>query len=364
MHTPRKVDLAITHHCNLRCTYCSHFSSAGDAGRDLSTGEWLQFFEELNRCAVMDVTLQGGEPFCRADFFALVDGIVENRMRFSILSNGTLITDDLAASLAGTGRCNSIQVSIDGSTPEVHDTCRGRGSFARALEGISYLREHGIPVSVRVTLHRQNVDHLDEIAKFLLEDLGLPSFSTNAASFFGLCREHTDAVQLTPEDRTTAMATLLSLNQQYDGRISATAGPLAEAKHWTMMEEARKEGRASLSGGGHLTGCGCTMSSIAVRADGAIVPCILLSHLELGRINRDDLGEIWRTHPEMQRMRSRREIPLDQFSFCQGCPYIPYCTGNCPALAATLLGDVYHPSPDACLRRFLAAGGRLPEEEV
>ena len=30
MKTPRSVDLSITNGCNLRCTYCSHFTGAGD----------------------------------------------------------------------------------------------------------------------------------------------------------------------------------------------------------------------------------------------------------------------------------------------------------------------------------------------
>ena len=59
--TPMSIDLAITNRCNLRCNYCSHFTSAGDVGEDLPGDEWLKFFEELNRCGVMFATLQGGE---------------------------------------------------------------------------------------------------------------------------------------------------------------------------------------------------------------------------------------------------------------------------------------------------------------
>jgi hypothetical protein len=40
---------------------------------------------------------------------------------------------------------------------------------------------------------------------------------------------------------------------------------------------------------------------------------------------------------------------------------VNYCTGNCPGLSYTLVGEVNHPSPDACLRKFLAEGGRLPD---
>jgi radical SAM protein with 4Fe4S-binding SPASM domain len=100
------------------------------------------------------------------------------------------------------------------------------------------------------------------------------------------------------------------------------------------------------------------MSQFAVRADGVMTPCIQMSHIELGRINKDDLQEVWQENSELKRLRERHNIPLSDFEFCQGCEYL---TGNCPALAYTIIGKEDHPSPDACLKRFLEAGGRLPE---
>ena len=100
-----------------------------------------------------------------------------------------------------------------------------------------------------------------------------------------------------------------------------------------------------------------------MRADGVIVPCILMSHIELGRINQDRLEQIWHDHPELNRLRERYKIPLSDVEFCRGCDYINYCSGGCPALAYTITGDVYHPSPDACLRLFLEEGGKLPDEQ-
>ena len=361
MKTPRSMDLSITNRCNLRCTYCSHFTGAGDIEQDLPKEEWLQFFEELNRYAVMNVTLQGGEPFCRKDLPELIKGIVRNRMRFNILSNGTLINDETAAFLASTGRCDGVQVSIDGSVPTTHDACRGEGNFLKAMQGIQSLLKKNVSVSVRVTIHKHNVRDLENVAKLLLEEVGLPSFSTNAASYMGLCRKNTDQVQLTVEERSLAMETLLELNKKYNGRISASAGPLAEAKNWLEMEEALQQGHNSLEGRGFLSACNGPMNQMAVRADGVMTPCIQMSHIELGRINRDDLQEVWQEHSELKRLRERHKIPLSDFEFCQGCEHLGYCTGNCPALAYTILGKEDHPSPDACLKRFLKAGGRLPE---
>ncbi len=311
----------------------------------------------------MEVCLQGGEAFIREDFAEILNGIVQNRMRFSILTNGTLITREIAAFLASTRRCNFIQVSIDGSMPITHDSFRGNGSFRRAVEGLKLLLDYRLPASVRVTIHRRNVNDLEKVSKLLLEVVGLPGFSTNSAGYLGLCRKNTEEVQLTVEERCLAMDSLLKLTEKYGDRISASAGPLAEAHAWLEIENARKKGLQSLPGGGHLTSCGGPMTKLAVRADGVMVPCVQLSNIELGRINVDSLAEVWRNSQELNRLRDRSSIPLADFDFCRGCEYVDFCRGGCPAMADSMIGNPYHPSPDSCYKRFLEAGGVLPDED-
>ncbi len=359
MRTPRSVDLLITARCNLRCTYCSHFTSGSDV-QDLRTDEWLCFFEELGQCAVMDVCLQGGEAFIREDFKEIIHGIVRNRMRFSILSNGTLITEELASFIASTGRCNSVQISIDGSAARINDASRGEGTFRRAVKGLKFLLKCDLPATVRVTINRENVKDLDQIARMLLEDFGLPGFSTNSASYLGLCRKNTEQVQLTTQERVLAMECLGRLVKKYNGRISATAGPLAEARAWAEMERSRLAGLKGLPGYGVLSGCNGPMEKMGVRADGVMVPCVQMPDMVLGRINNDKLETVWNEHPELNRFRKRHSIALTNFEFCRGCEYIPYCTGNCPASNHSGEEDAYHPSAEGCLRRFLDNGGRLP----
>lgn len=359
MRTPRSLTIEITARCNLRCRYCYFFNNPSMVYRDLPTDAWLKFFDELGALGVMKVTLAGGEPFIREDLPVLIEGIVRNRMRFSFLSNGGLIDDHIAALLAKTGRCEYVQVSVDGSCAEVHDSCRGKGSFDAAIRGIRTLQRHGIYVAVRTTIHRNNVHDLENIARFLLVELALPDFGTNAAGYMGACRENAGDVLLNIEERKEAMATLLRLNTQYNGRISSNAGPLTDARMWRRMSEAATQNKPAFHNGGRLTACGCPSNKLSVRADGAIVPCNMLAHLELGHINQDSLANIWQHSLPLNQLRNRHKIPLAGFEFCAGCSYQPYCTGNCPGLAYTLTGKVDHPSPDACLRRFLKEGGTI-----
>ena len=81
MNIPKTVEIAITDNCNLRCKYCSHFSSENEVD-DLPKEEWFKFFEELGRLGIMEITLQGGEPFAREDIKELIQSIVKNKMRF------------------------------------------------------------------------------------------------------------------------------------------------------------------------------------------------------------------------------------------------------------------------------------------
>lgn len=360
MQTPRSVDIEITSRCNLRCSYCYYFNNPETDYRDLPTDEWLQFFKELGQAAVMDICLVGGEPFTRKDLPLLIQGIVENHMRFSILSNGTLIDDSIASIIRQSNRCNYVQVSIDGSCGHSHDSCRGKGSFDKAVNGIKILQKHDIPVTVRVTLHRHNIEDLDNIARFLLEELQLPSFTTNAAGYLGTCRSNPE-IMLSTEDREKAMNTLLRLTAKYPKQISAQAGPQAEAELWASMEHSKNLGKPSLNNGGRLTGCGCPWSMISIRSDGSIIPCTMLSHLLLGQINKDSLEEVWRENTMINSLRQRQTMPLSSFEFCRSCEYIPYCTGNCPGLAYSITGKIDHPSPDSCLKRFLDDGGCLPK---
>ncbi len=360
MRSPRDLDLEITARCNLRCRYCYFFNNPAVEYRDLPAGEWLKFFDELGSLGVMKLTLAGGEPFIREDLRELIEGIVRNRMRFSFLSNGVLIDDEIAAFIADTGRCEYVQVSVDGSCAEVHDSCRGPGSFEGAVRGIRTLQRHRISATVRATIHRNNMHDLENIARFLLDELGLPRFGTNSAGYLGACCVNADDLLLNIAERQEAMATLLRLAEKYPNRISASAGPLSEGRAWRRMEEARAHDQPAFHNGGRLTACGCPSSKISVRADGTIVPCNMLNHIALGRINQDSLADVWHNSPALKQLRNRHAIPLAGFAFCADCPYMPYCTGSCPGLAYSIVGQVDHPSPDACLRRFLEEGGTIP----
>jgi SynChlorMet cassette radical SAM/SPASM protein ScmE len=351
MAVPKSVDLAITGKCNLACQYC-FYADEMVARTNLPTERWLSFFDELGQLGVMDATLTGGEVFTRPDLFELIDGVIANHMRYSLLSNGTMITEETIAQFEigkRRQRLNSIQISVDGSSAEVHDRSRPK-SFGRALRGLKLLKQAGFPLTVRVTVNRFNVDDLENVAHLLLDEVGLPSFSTNEAYACGATDRTEGNIILTPAQRQKAMQVLLRLSEQYDNRIEALAGPLVLAKEFKSIDNMLVAGQTSMPGRGKLCSCGGVFSKIAVLHDGTIVPCNILSTLRMGTIGVDSLQDIWINHPMMKALRERREIPLSSLETCKDCAYIGFCTGGCPAGSLYAYGELNARNPLSCQR--------------
>lgn len=357
--TPKAVSISITGACNLKCRYC-FYNNEMEQLRDLKTEQWLAFFKTLSQMGVMDLSLTGGEVFTRPDLYELIDGIIENRMRYNLLSNGTLIDEKVIEELSKGKRrlrLDYIQVSIDGSRAEVHNLSRP-GSFSRALAGLKLLLRHHFPVAVRVTINKHNLHDLDHIAALLLDDLGLPSFGTNDAMPIGSGCRSDQEVSLDQQEKLQALRIMKRLSERYPGRIQASAGPLAKLKMYGEMEQAlRGEMPKTAWQMGTLSACGCIYQKIDILHDGSIVPCCMLPQLKLGNILTDSLETIWQTHPILDGLRNRRSIPMNEVPGCEHCAWNSVCNGSCPGMAHQLTGDFNRANPEDCIRTFLQENG-------
>ena len=358
MPAPRTVDIAITGRCNLRCGYC-FYADDMVARQDLPTERWLAFFDELGSLAVQRATLTGGEVFTRPDLFELIDRLIAQRMRYSLLTNGTLITEGVLAQFeVGKRRLrlDSIQVSIDGSCAAVHNRSRP-DSFDRALRGLRLLLAEGFPATVRATINRHNVDDLEGIARLLLEDVGLPSFTTNEAFPMGAAKCSGEGVVLTWPERRRAMETLRALRERYGGRISATAGPLSLLDALADLQARLARGETGRPDRGTLASCGGVFAKLDMQHDGTIVPCHLLPTLTMGRIGEVGLQDVWLHHPAINALRQRRHLPTRSLTTCADCRYAGFCNGGCPGTVMVQTGELNARDPMGCFRLLLGEEG-------
>jgi SynChlorMet cassette radical SAM/SPASM protein ScmE len=349
------MEIVLTGRCNLACQYC-FYADEMTARSDLTTGQWLDFFNQLGELGVMDLTLTGGEVFTRRDLFELIDAVVANRMRYSLLTNATLVTEKTLA-LFEQGkrrlRLNAIQVSVDGSRSEIHNLSRPN-SFERAVRGLRLLKAANFPVTVRVTINRHNLNDLENTARFLLEELGVASFSTNEAAPIGAgCRNAGD-VSLTPFEMKTAIESMSRIAERYPGRLQAQAGPQAKKVYFEEMEHARRTGQKTKRWQmGSLTSCGCIFSQLSILHDGSIVPCTMMPGAVMGNITQDSLVDIWQKHPVLQALRNRGRIAMRDLPGCSQCEWAEFCNGGCPGLAHQKTGDFNQANPVDCYRNYL-----------
>jgi [mycofactocin precursor peptide]-tyrosine decarboxylase / 3-amino-5-[(4-hydroxyphenyl)methyl]-4,4-dimethylpyrrolidin-2-one synthase len=150
----------LTYACNLACVHCLSSSGRRDP-RELTTDECRAVVDELERMQVFYVNIGGGEPTVRPDFWELVDYATAHRVGVKFSTNGSRITDAVAARLAANDYVD-VQVSLDGATAEVNDAVRGPGSYATArtaMERLAAAGFSGFKLSVVVTRH--NVAQLD-----------------------------------------------------------------------------------------------------------------------------------------------------------------------------------------------------------
>ncbi len=364
---PREISIAITGRCNLKCEYC-FYADEMVARSDLKKDEWIDFFYEIGHLPVESVTLTGGEVFTRSDIWELIDALINVGMRYSILTNGTLITKETIEKFNQDKRrirLNSIQVSIDGSSPKIHDKIRGKGAFEKAVNALRLLKEENFPVTVRVTVNKYNIDDLEAVAKLLLEDIGLQSFTTNDAMPMGSGCQNRESIALSIPEQRKAMEILTDLTEAYNGRITAMAGPLAKARSFAEMEEARATGkRPSTWQMGYLTSCGGVFNKLDVLHDGSIVPCHMLHKLVLGRVGKDSIKEIWKEDSTLKALRERRSIAMRDVPGCEDCEWAPYCSGGCPGLSYEMTGDFNHANSWDCYKRFIEEAGRWNYREA
>lgn len=350
--TPRHVDVALTGGCNLSCAYCSYGATGG--GRppeDMTTAQLLSLFDELGSCGVMSVTLTGGEPLLRPDLREIVAAVVRNRMRFSVNTNGSLLTEDLARDLRDTRRLDVVQVSIDGSTEAVNDRNRGEGAHAGAVRALRVLSSLGIPRTVRLTLTRFTADFLEAALDSLLALV--PTVSTNEVMPLGRGAGSYRHLAMTEEQRRRAGVILTRYADTHPGRIQASAGPLASAREVAALRECLAGAATPGNGAGYLTSCRGFHSGLAILHDGSIVPCLQMPEVKLGRVGEVPIAELWLESGRLRELRDRWLVPLDGLDECRGCRFLPFCRGGCPATALATHGTHLAPDPVHCLRRLL-----------
>ena len=160
----------ITNLCNQRCLMCNIWKSESD---HMPLEKITEIADTLAKFGLGYVYLQGGEPTLRKDLLQIVDILIERGIKPNVNTNGMLLTEDLAQSIAAR-RCN-LSISIDSFDSEVFQMARGvdaRG-FEQVINNVkraSKITKRGGNWSITTTLTKlSTLDDIKNIRKFCAE---------------------------------------------------------------------------------------------------------------------------------------------------------------------------------------------------
>lgn len=161
--------LHVSNTCNLSCHHCL-VDASPKAMKGISTEEWKRIIAEALELGVKRFYITGGEPLLRDDIFELLDAIVTGGADVVIMTNGTLLKGEVLKNIARFDPEKlKIQISLDGSTPEINDTIRGMGTFKSAIKGIKNVIKAGFKPSIATTVMRLNADDVPNITRLAAE---------------------------------------------------------------------------------------------------------------------------------------------------------------------------------------------------
>lgn len=157
-HELRSLWIQITgSQCNLVCRHCFNASGPGEPWLGAMAADDVRArIAEAVALGVREIYFTGGEPFLHPELLPLV-GEALGVAATTVLTNGTLIDETVAARLAALAAASSysleIRVSVDGLTAAANDAIRGHGSFTKALHATALLAARGlVPIVTATTL--------------------------------------------------------------------------------------------------------------------------------------------------------------------------------------------------------------------
>ncbi|MCG8637637.1 MAG: radical SAM protein [Desulfobacterales bacterium] len=165
------IHLTLTRECNIACTYCK--PETDEPCRELSTSEWKEMVDQLtDEYGPSCIIVKGGEPLIREDFFDIISHIKSKGHIISLVTNGTMITDETMARKLE-NYVDHMEVSLDGVSPETTDCLKGEGVFDRIMTGVDLVRQTRVQLGLSFVILEENQHILwDNLEVFMKERVG------------------------------------------------------------------------------------------------------------------------------------------------------------------------------------------------
>ena len=318
----------LTHRCPLQCPYCSNPVRLGGASGELTTAEWRDVLTQAAGIGVLQVHFSGGEPAARRDLAELVRHAVDGGLYTNLITSGVPLDQRRMDALADAG-LDHVQISFQDADDANGDRVAGMaGAQSKKREVAAMVRRAGLPLTVNLVVHRQNLDHLPAMLDMAV-GLGAARIEVAHVQYYGWALANRAAL-------LPSRAQLDAATEEVEAARVRLAG--AVVIDYVVPDYYARLPKSCMGGWGRRF--------LTVTPAGLVLPCHAAESLpgfDFPSVRDRSLGEIWRESEAFSRFRGTDWMP----ALCAGCDRREIDWGGCRCQAFALTGDAAATDP-AC----------------
>ena len=324
---PLALIAEITHRCPLHCVYCSNPLELAAVSSELSTAEWIDVLQQSAKLGMLHAHFTGGEPLARPDLTELIAGARAAGLYTNLITSGLGLAETRLQALVEAG-LDHIQVSFQDSREDSANWIAGAKAHAHKIELSRLIRRHKIAFTVNLVIHRQNIDHLDEMIAFI-EQLAPERMEIAHTQYYGWALKNRAALLPTRSQLDKAVEAVAAAEQRLSGRIRVD---------FVVPDYYAQYPKSCMGGWGRRL--------MLINPAGKVLPCHaaeVIPGLEFENVREQTLESIWRESSSFQRFRGEEWMPEP----CRSCDRRKEDFGGCRCQALLLAGDATATDP-AC----------------
>jgi radical SAM protein with 4Fe4S-binding SPASM domain len=329
--------LEVTRACNLSCAYCGSTCGMKPQHEELAVDEFIGIARQIAadfKAADILVAVTGGEPLTKPGILDLFRELHRLGFPYGMVSNGWLLTDEVARQLIDAGMC-SITLSMD-APPPLNDQLRGVGTSQAVFKAVEALHNAGFQGRLEIfsTITKPAIQLLDQ-TRALVSAMRVPFWRVSPVMPLGRAARRPDLVPGPVEIR-----------QLYEFVLAARADELVPAPE--TCEEGYLGNRFEGNVRPYLCQCRAGVTVAGILCDGRIGACPELGDAFVqGDIHTDRFSDVWRDRYQVFRDRSWMRKGR-----CGSCEHFRRCEGS-----SVHLYEDPQSEPHRCLYLLAKEGG-------
>ena len=317
---PRVVIWLLTSKCNLACRHC--YTARFPKKKELDEEQALDLVESMANSGIRHIGFSGGEVFLRQDALRIMKRAFELGMSTSVVTNGSLLTEEVAQELADSEVFTFL--SIDGARKETHERIRGSGTWSFVTAAVEKLQKFSVRFRTIMAVSKLNYTEVSSYLS-LAQEMGalagclIPVMPAGRAS---------KELILQPDEMVTVLQSVDETANELRFPVSLWCTPFAKL----VVKSS------------YVSSDSCRQPNGEVDLDpqGNVLLCDVID-IKLSNVRDKSFWEAWQEQETNSLAKSLTKPELT--GPCLDCPLGKDCLGGCFARAQLMTGDIHAPDP-------------------